>query len=89
MLDLMTPVTRLITSRREEILTAVHGKPGAVSVAALQNDEAVATLARYCYALLPGVVRLAVREDAFRAFVLQHRDKLVTLLVLPPASSHA
>ncbi|GGY72747.1 hypothetical protein ACFFTM_02025 [Pseudoduganella plicata] len=84
--DLMEILTRLMASRREDILKAVHGKPGAVSVAALQNDEAVATLARYSYALLPGVVRLAVREDAFRRFVMNNRDKLLAQLVQPAAS---
>ncbi len=83
--DLMTPLTRMIAERREDILKALHGKPGAVSVAALQNDAAVATLARYCYALLPGVVRLAVKEDKFHAFVMQHRDKLLAQLVQAPA----
>ena len=79
--DLMEILTRLIASRREDILNAVHGKPGAASVAALQNDAAVTTLARYCYALLPGVVRLAVKEDTFHRFVMNHRDKLLTQLV--------
>jgi len=81
--DLMDTLTRLIASRRDDILNAVHGKPGAVSLAALQNDEAVATLARYCYALLPGVVRLAVKEDTFRRFVMNNRDKLLAQLVQP------
>jgi hypothetical protein len=81
--DLMEILTRLISSRREDILKAVNGKPGAVSVAALQNDEAVATLARYSYALLPGVVRLAVKEDTFRRFVMTNRDKLLAQLVQP------
>lgn len=79
--DLMEILTRLIASRREDILKAVHGKPGAASVAALQNDETVTTLARYCYALLPGVVRLAVKEDTFRRFVMSNRDKLLVQLV--------
>ena len=83
--DLMEILTRLIASRREDILKAVHGKPGAVSVAALQNDEAVATLARYSYALLPGVVRLAVKEDTFRRFVMSNRDRLLAQLVPPVA----
>lgn len=81
--DLMDTLMRLMASRREDILNAVHGKPGAVSVAALQNDEAVATLARYSYALLPGVVRLAVKEDTFSRFVLANRDKLLAQLVQP------
>ncbi|AVR98501.1 hypothetical protein [Pseudoduganella armeniaca] len=81
MIDLMTPLSRTIATRRADILAAVHGKPGTASVAALQNDEAMTTLARYCYALLPGVVRLAVKEDAFRAFVFQHRDQLLAQLV--------
>lgn len=81
--DLMDTLMRLMASRREDILNAVHGKPGAVSVAALRNDEAVATLARYSYALLPGVVRLAVKEDTFSRFVLANRDKLLAQLVQP------
>lgn len=81
MIDLMTPLTRTIATRRADILAAVQGGPGTASIAALRNDETMAMLARCCYALLPGVVRLAVKEDVFRAFVMQHRDQLLAQLV--------
>ncbi|WP_182915883.1 hypothetical protein [Massilia cavernae] len=35
------------------------------------------TVATCCYALMPGPVRLAVKEPAFIAFVLANREKVL------------
>jgi len=50
---------------------------GAVTRMALQNDAAVRTVATYCYQLLPGLLRLAVKEPVFVDFVLTHREQLL------------
>ncbi|MYM41075.1 hypothetical protein [Duganella qianjiadongensis] len=47
---------------------------------ALKQDEAVRKVASFCYPLLPGVLRLVVKEPAFVEFVLNHRQQLLTRL---------
>lgn len=73
---LMDPVGRII-SRHAEQLAPMLGSGAAATQSALNNDEAVKTVATYCYALLPGLVRLAVKEPAFISFVLANRVKLL------------
>lgn len=83
MSDLMQPVCRLIGEHREDILRKMDGKAGQWTVAALQNEQAIDTLAGICYELLPGLVRLAVKEPAFRTFVRNNRERIVAQLVPP------
>lgn len=83
MADLMTPMARIVAEHRETIVNKLGGE--AALSTALRNDRAVDSVAEACYALLPGVVRLAVREAQFRAFVLANRDRVIALL-LPPAA---
>jgi len=83
MADLMQPVSRVIGAHREQILRQLDGKPGTWTVAALQNDQAMETVIRCCYELLPGLVRLAVREPAFRTFMLNNRERVLAQLVPP------
>lgn len=73
---LMEPVSRIVSRHSAQLAPML--KNGSVSAqSALGNDEAVKTVATYCYALLPGLVRLAVKEPAFIAFVLANRVKLL------------
>ncbi|QGZ39622.1 hypothetical protein IP92_01913 [Pseudoduganella flava] len=83
MSDLMQPVCRLIGEHREDILRKMDGKAGQWTVAALQNEQAIDTLAGICYELLPGLVRLAVKEPAFRTFVRNNRERIVAQLMPP------
>ena len=73
---LMDPVSRIV-SRHTAELTPMLNSGAAVTHSALNNDEAVRTVATYCYALLPGLVRIAVKEPAFISFVLANRVKLL------------
>lgn len=73
---LMEPVGRIV-SRHTAELAPMLNNGAAVTHAALNNDAAVRTVATYCYALLPGLVRLAVKEPAFISFVLANRVKLL------------
>lgn len=73
---LMDPVSRIVSRHSAELAPML--KNGSASAQAmLGNDDAVRTIARYCYALLPGLVRLAVKEPAFTSFVLANRVKLL------------
>src|SRR6201986_537505 len=78
------PVAAIIDKHRATIepMLAAHG--GSVTRAALQNDAAVRTVAGYCYQLLPGLLRLAIKEPAFVDFVMNHREKLLARLVAQP-----
>ncbi|WP_374581990.1 hypothetical protein [Pseudoduganella sp.] len=80
MADLMAPMARIVAEHRETIVNKLGGE--AALARALQNERAVESVAEVCYALLPGVVRLAVKEPQFRAFVLANRDR-VTAMLLP------
>lgn len=73
---LMDPVSRIIGRHTAELAPLLNNGSAATQ-SALNNDEAVRTVATYCYALLPGLVRLAVKEPAFISFVLANRIKLL------------
>ncbi|WP_342117233.1 hypothetical protein [Pseudoduganella sp. OTU4001] len=79
MADLMSPMARIVAEHRETIVSKLGGE--AALAAALRNERAIESVADVCYTLLPGVVRLAVKEPQFRAFVLANRDQVVALLL--------
>ncbi|MVN91566.1 hypothetical protein [Mucilaginibacter aquatilis] len=51
------------------------------ALAAAQDDQTFEMLARKVYPFLPMVVRLAVKEDKFVTFTLQHKGPLLAKLV--------
>lgn len=83
---LMEPVGRIV-SRHTAELAPMLNNGAAVTQSALNNDEAVAKVATYCYALLPGLVRLAVKEPAFISFVLANRVRLLGKLAAGEAAA--
>ncbi|QJD97219.1 hypothetical protein HH214_15750 [Mucilaginibacter robiniae] len=50
------------------------------ALAAAQNDETIEMLARKIYPWLPMVVRLAIKEDKFVAFTLEHKGPILAKL---------
>jgi len=50
------------------------------ALAAAQNDSTIEMLARKVYPWLPMMVRLAVKEDKFVAFTLEHKGPLLAKL---------
>ena len=50
------------------------------ALVAAQNDETIEMLARNVYPWLPMVVRLAIKEDKFVAFTLEHKGPLLAKL---------
>lgn len=79
MADLMTPMARVVADHRATIVERLGGE--AALATALRNERAIESVAELCYALLPGVVKFAVKEPQFRAFVLANRDRVAALLL--------
>lgn len=50
------------------------------ALAAAHNDETIEALARKMYPWLPMMVRLAVKEEKFVAFTLEHKGPLLAKL---------
>ena len=76
---LAAPFNSIVCRHRASLLPLLGGSEDAAR-AALANDDAVRKLAVFCYPLLPGVVRLAIREPAFVGFVMNNREKLLARL---------
>jgi len=78
------PLNAIIDKKRAELLPLLAGGAGQATQAALRNDECVRKVATFCYPLLPGLVRLAVKEPVFVNFVMNNRET-----VLGRLSQHA
>ena len=78
-----------IVSRHRASLMPMLGGSGASARAALANDEAVRKVAVFCYPLLPGILRLAIKEPTFINFVMNNRETLLARLTseTAPAAS--
>jgi hypothetical protein len=50
------------------------------ALAAANNDETIEALARKIYPWLPMMVRLAIKEEKFVSFTLQHKGPLLAKL---------
>lgn len=74
-----------IEQNKSRILPFIKDKTGEASLAALRDDNNVEKLGVFIYAFLPGVVRLAVKEETFVRFVLDNRDKLLDKLLVGEA----
>ena len=77
------PVSAILDKHRATITPMLGGSSDSITHAALRNDEAVRKVAGYCYLLLPGLLRLAVKEPPFIDFVMTHRETLLNQLVMP------
>lgn len=76
---LMGPVSTIIDKKRDELMPmlSVSGGAGQAAQHALRDDECVRKVASFCYPLLPGLLRLAVKEPTFVSFVMNNRDKVL------------
>lgn len=70
-----------IEQNKPKILPFLKEKTGEASLAALRDDANVEKLGVFIYAFLPGVVRLALKEDTFVRFMLENRNKLLDKLL--------
>jgi hypothetical protein len=76
---LEAPFNAILSRHRASLMPMLGGSETAAR-AVLANDEAVRKVAVFCYPLLPGIVRLAIREPAFVGFVMNNREKLLMRL---------
>lgn len=74
---LIGPVSSIIDKKREELMPMLSGGAGQAAQHVLRDDECVRKVATFCYPLLPGLVRLAVKEPVFVNFVLNNREKVL------------
>lgn len=81
-MDLMQALSRVIGEHRGDILNRLDSRALAtLTTSALQNEQAMSTVATCCYELLPGLVRLAVKEHTVRAFVMNNRERILQQLL--------
>jgi hypothetical protein len=80
---LMAPVSAILAKHGAAIQPLLQGNTGNITHAALNNDDNVRKVASFCYPLLPGLVRLAVKEPAFVDFVMNNRERVLARLVAP------
>ncbi|MFC5460398.1 hypothetical protein [Massilia niabensis] len=76
---LAAPFNAILCRHRASLMPMLGGSETAAR-AALSNDEAVRKVAVFCYPLLPGIVRLAIKEHTFIGFVMNNREKLLVRL---------
>ena len=76
---LAAPFNGIVCRHRASLMPMLGGSETAARDA-LSDDEAVRKLAVFCYPLLPGIVRLAIKEHTFVGFVMNNRDKLLVRL---------
>jgi len=74
------PLNTIIDKKRAELLSLLAGGAGHATQAALRNDECVRKVATFCYPLLPGLLRLAIKEPVFVSFVMNNREKVLDRL---------
>lgn len=80
---LIGPISSIIDKKRSELLPLLGGGAGGAGKAAhamLRDDECVRKVATFCYPLLPGLLRLAIKEPVFVNFVLNNREKVLGTL---------
>ena len=75
---LSAPVDKIVDKHKDKLSAMLSGD------GALGKDENVRRVASFCYPLLPGLLRLVVKEPRFVSFVMHNREKLLSRLV-PPA----
>lgn len=86
---LMAPVSAIVTKHGSAIEPLLRGNGGGISHAALANDDNVRKVATFCYPLLPGLLRLAVKEPAFVNFVMNNREQVLARLLPAKAETSA
>lgn len=78
---IQTALDAAIDENWPKIVTFLDQKVGAKAVDAIYDDEIITRLAEFLYPWLPGLLRLALKEEAFVAFMLEHRATAMDPLV--------
>ena len=80
------PLNAIFDKKRSALLPLLAGGAGQATPAAWRNDECVRKVATFCYPLLPGLVRLAVKEPVFVNFVMNNRERVLGRLAQQAAA---
>jgi len=80
---LATPLTQIVEKNKARIMALLASDKATQVSQALNKDENVRQMATFCYPLLPGLLRLVVKEPAFVSFVMHNREKLLAQLASP------
>ena len=82
---LAVPLARIVEKHKTRIREMLSSD-GAVKIGkALHHDENVRKVATFCYPLLPGLLRLVIKEHTFVQFVMSNRERLLAHLAPPEA----
>lgn len=76
---LMGPMSNILNKHKGSVMPLLGGSETAARPA-LSNDETVRKVATFCYPLLPGLLRLAVKEPVFVHFVMNNRERVLATL---------
>jgi hypothetical protein len=83
---LSAPLAKIVDLHKEKISAMLVSGSNSTVGQALGKDENVRRVATFCYPMLPGLLRLIVKEPRFINFVMSNREKLLARLV-PPATA--
>ena len=83
-MDFKKTTDTVIEQHWPKIQLIFQEKVGPAALAAAKNDQAMESLFKTVYSVLPFPVRMVVKEPAFVSFCLSHRTKL-----LPPSAPAA
>jgi hypothetical protein len=86
---LAVPLTRIVDKHRGRITAILASDNASHLGSALSKDENVRKVATFCYPLLPGLLRMVVKEHRFIQFVMLNREKLLARLAPPAAPGQA
>jgi hypothetical protein len=75
------PISAILEKQRSTIADMVGGNSKEIIQTALHNDKIVRKIAEYCYFMLPGLVRIAVKEDVFVEFVMNNRQRIFSSMI--------
>jgi hypothetical protein len=78
---LTSSLNDIVDKHKSTIMPVLLGQSSGLTLSLLRNDDAVRKVAEVCYELLPGLVRLAVKQPTFVSFVLNNREKILGRLI--------
>jgi hypothetical protein len=80
---LSAPVEKIVNKHKDKLSVMLGGD------GALGKDENVRKVAIFCYPLLPGLLRLIIKEHTFVHVVMTNRERLLARLVAPAPIAQA
>ncbi len=75
--DAEPKIRQFLAENWPAISAAVKQQLGTVAVEALRDDTKVNQVAKIAYGFVPGMVRMAVSEQAFASYITENRAKVL------------